>query len=793
MEWSIGRSLLAAVLMALLASSAPPPTLEQAYSDARAVFDRGDDALPILDAALAGAGNRNDAIVWMLRILRAQQLLRKGNLEKALADASPQLPPALRDSDIAVDRLITLASASSRLSLDADASRYFDQARRLAISKHPEQLPDVVLAYPKSEAALREGLRAAKRYGFIGKQARILGTLGNFAAQQERFDEAIDFAQKARKLSADRDQSLVHKTEGNLGWYYNELGDRDSAEEHLRNAIAIAAKVHADANRVVYLLQLGESEMSRRDLEGARREFFAARDLAATLKSAQTGGVLLDIAQVTFLGGDFATARQINASAMQSNLEAKNEIAVLRSRILDARIAWRAQRLDDARDGLLSVLTEAKTKALRWEAESWLAQVFVARAENTAAEKHFRNAIATIDEARDEIQSPELRFSVPDLAAQMYDAYIEFLVGQGRDVDALRIAELNRARTLAEELQPEREGQFEPAGKAREAGVVALSYRLGRARSFLWVVTPANVQCFDLPPAETIVRAVNDYAKSIERRTSGALGEELYRMLVAPAANLLHGVSRVAIIPDGRLAALNFETLVVPASHHYWIEDVTIESAPSLRLLSRNQTEAGRGRLLIMVNDQPPDRAFPPLKYAGDEARRVKSHFDGPETLTGKQATPKAYLASKPESYSFLHFVAHGVATQTRPLDSAIILARDSDGYKLYAREILAHRLKARLVTISSCFGAGRRAYQGEGLVGLAWAFLGAGAHEVIAALWEVNDRATPDLMDTMYAAIRAGRDPVDALRIAKLKMLRSGTVYGKPFFWAPFVVYTGR
>jgi len=779
--------------MTLPASSAPPPavpSLEKAYAHARAVFDSGEDPLPILDAALAGAGNRNDAIVWKLRILRAKQLLRHGSLEKALADASPELPPALRESDVAVDRLLTLAFASSQLSRGADASRYFDQARRLAVSKHPEQLPDVVLAYPRSEADLREAQRAAKRYGLIGKQARILGTLGNFAADDERFDEAIDFAQKARTLLGDRDQSLVHHTEGNLGWYYNELGDRDSAEEHLRNAMAVAAKVHADADRVVYMLQLGESKMARRDLEGARREFFAARDLAATLKSEKTGSVLLDIAQVTFLGGNLASARAINESATRSNQE--NPAALLRSRILDARIDFAENKLDSARDRLLGALADAKKKSLRWEAESWLAQVSAARNETTEADKHFRNAIATVDVARADIQTDELRFSIPDLAAQLYDAYIEFLVRQGRDVDALRIAELNRARTLAEELQPESEARFDPVQRARDANVVALSYRLGITRSFVWVITPTAVQRFDLPAASTIESAVNGYRKSMERRIASRGGEELYRMLVAPAASLLRGVSRVAIIPDGRLAALNFETLVVPASRRYWIEDVTIESAPSLRLLSRTPAVPEGARMMIIVNGQPPDPAFPPLKFAGDEAQRVKAHFANARTLAGSEATPRAYLASKPESYSFLHFVAHGVATQARPLDSAIILARDSDGYKLYAREILAHRLQARLVTISSCFGAGRRAYQGEGLVGLAWAFLGAGAHEVIAALWEVNDRATPDLMDAMYAAIRAGRDPVDALRIAKLKLLRSGTAYAKPFYWAPFVVYTG-
>ena len=55
-------------------------------------------------------------------------------------------------------------------------------------------------------------------------------------------------------------------------------------------------------------------------------------------------------------------------------------------------------------------------------------------------------------------------------------------------------------------------------------------------------------------------------------------------------------------------------------------------------------------------------------------------------------------------------------------------MSREGDSYKLYARDIVKHHLTARLVTISACEGAGKRAYSGEGLVGLSWAFLRAGA-----------------------------------------------------------------
>ena len=164
------------------------------------------------------------------------------------------------------------------------------------------------------------------------------------------------------------------------------------------------------------------------------------------------------------------------------------------------------------------------------------------------------------------------------------------------------------------------------------------------------------------------------------------------------------------------------------------------------------------------------------------------------DLLAGAQATPSAFLQRAPERFEFLHFVTHGIANRTHPLDSAVILSPDpGDGsYKLYAREIVQHPLRAYLVTISACNGSGTRAYSGEGLVGLSWAFLRAGAHNVVAALWEVNDASTPQLMDAMYAELSRGRPPAEALRAAKITLLHSDSVFRKPFYWAPFQLYSG-
>jgi CHAT domain-containing protein len=162
--------------------------------------------------------------------------------------------------------------------------------------------------------------------------------------------------------------------------------------------------------------------------------------------------------------------------------------------------------------------------------------------------------------------------------------------------------------------------------------------------------------------------------------------------------------------------------------------------------------------------------------------------------ISGSGATPEAYASHQPGDFRLIHFVTHGTASMERPLDSAIILSPgQSNAYKLYARSIKDVKLRADLVTISACYGAGKRQYSGEGLVGLAWAFMRAGAHQVVAALWEVDDASSPQLMDDFYSELGKGKSPAEALRQAKLNMLDSNDYHRHPYYWASLQVYTGR
>jgi CHAT domain-containing protein len=273
-------------------------------------------------------------------------------------------------------------------------------------------------------------------------------------------------------------------------------------------------------------------------------------------------------------------------------------------------------------------------------------------------------------------------------------------------------------------------------------------------------------------------------------------------MLIGPARELVKKDAKIFVIPDAGLNNLNFETLLVSNAHapepkvHFWIEDVTIENASSLRVLAAVRTRnEKRERSLLLVGDSvAPNDEYRELPQAAAQMKSVARHFStrNQKILTRERATPSAYLASSPEKFSYIHFVAHGTASRVSPLDSAIVLSKDSaqdDSFKLYARVIKDQKLRADLVTISACYSAGERAYSGEGLVGLSWAFLAAGAHNVVAALWDVSDDSTAKLMDEFYDELAQGASADSALRTAKLSLLRSKEFHD-PFYWAPFQLY---
>jgi CHAT domain-containing protein len=196
-----------------------------------------------------------------------------------------------------------------------------------------------------------------------------------------------------------------------------------------------------------------------------------------------------------------------------------------------------------------------------------------------------------------------------------------------------------------------------------------------------------------------------------------------------------------------------------------------------------------------MIGDPvSPGQDFPHLQNAANEMRSIEGLFAvaNRKVIARTEATPGAYEAASPAQFSLVHFVAHSLAEREQPLESALILSPQDNEYRLSARTISSIPLKARLVTLSACKGAGIRTYSGEGSVGLAWAFLHAGAESVVAGLWDVDDTSTAILMADFYARLQRGSSSAEALHQAKLQCLHTKGALRKPYYWGAFQLFSG-
>jgi CHAT domain-containing protein len=781
-------------------------------------------AVKITDLGLARFSHSASEWHWRFLALKSELLMRQGHYENSLSLLGDDLPPVFAGSDIAVWRKLTQGSSFAYLARFPQSTLALSDAQSLAESSQPQLLGEVMLRQGTlaslqwdligAQSEFRRTLQFAREHRDPFLEASALGSLGVAAARLEHHDESVEWNKQALQLNQSQGWlGLTAKAEGNIAWSYYELGDFENALELNERAEKDAIQAGLSHERVLWLTNSGTARYALQDYDSAQKESQQALELARKLDSpADIIECLQNLAVVSMQREQYsATRRELQeASELAKNVpDLKRDIY---TELLAAHLATKSNDLSSATAMYSRIRQDPQSPtSIRWEADAGLAQVQAAQGRPTLAERAFKDSVATISKARDALQHEDFRLSFLSSAIRFYDAYVNFLIDQRRSLDALRIADLSRAQTLEEGLsrtdkEASKPAAFNPQAIARRLNATLLFYWLGEQRSYLWVITPAKTSLITLPRSAEIDTAVKSYRQSfLDARdpleAGNADGKKLYATLIQPVEKIIPKNSRVVILPDGSLNSLNFETLIVSGSRHedkphYWIEEVTITTANSLALLARSSVSGppNPGRLLVVGDALAASPDFPPLPQAGKEVGLLENYFSPSQRLelTGANATATRFLSSEPEKFSYLHFATHGTASRTRPLESAVILSPEGDSFKLYARDVLKHPLNAYLVTISACNGAGTKSYAGEGLVGLSWAFLRAGAHNVIAGLWEVSNASTPQLMDELYKGLHAGEDPATALRKAKLTLVHSSGNYRKPFYWAPFLVYSG-
>jgi len=807
------------ILLVLLATVAcsRPPSPSAAYSDAWNALRQGrlEPAQKLVDAALRNHNNEQDEAIQQLRLLQTEILLARGQARKAQdllkAMPDPQAP------SLHLRWLVDRADAASKLEQGDQAIDLLDEVDRMAGSNvntdtvsRGRLLRGAILAragrFDDAEQVLEQAAFRARDAGDTYNQAGALINISFSKYNRRRYDESLNYSRPALDAA---EKGHFYRVAGvannNLGMAYSVLRDLDRAEEHLNKAIAELREIgdlrnleNALGNLGNVHLQAHKADLASRNFEEA---FGIAKNIDAVVDAARWAGRL----SLAFTEQQkWTEGESWNQQADNLNKRLKHPDNLLYLQMNAAAIAnGRGNREEAVRLYRELIANAGAIPYLEWNAHTRLGSLLASEKHFPEANAEYERGLAVLEEVRGSLLQDDYRLTYHDALMEFFKDYVELLVSEGHEDKALQVAESSRARLLAEKLglgggAPGEVHTSSFQRYAKRNGAVLLSYWLAPKRSFLWIVTASGVRMKTLPAQNEIEELVRTYRKSIEEDLRDPVearipqAERLSQILLGPAESELKGARRAVIVTDGGLHALNLETLPAPGTSRYWIEDVELSLAPSFSTLAEMPAKArSKPSLLLIGAPNAVGAEYPELPAAKSEIEGIQNRFPGLEHMTriGAEATPGAFLESMPGRFSMIHFAAHAEANSQSPLESAIILSKNGDRFKLYARDITGLKLSADLVTISACRSAGARTYGGEGLVGFAWAFLQAGAQSVIAGLWDVGDKSSSRLMDNLYQALASGEKPSAALRQAKLAMLHSGP-YRKPFYWAPYQTY---
>jgi CHAT domain-containing protein/tetratricopeptide (TPR) repeat protein len=379
-----------------------------------------------------------------------------------------------------------------------------------------------------------------------------------------------------------------------------------------------------------------------------------------------------------------------------------------------------------------------------------------------------------------------------------------------------------------------------PAGLARPeltprlsrlpADTALITYWLGAASAYAWVVTPKGIVWQRLQSPQSIGSSAATFHQSLarfvdtpkERRLEAA--RALYGLIVEPLGPAPASATHWIVVPDGALDYVPFAALRGAdgfiAAHH----DVAL--TPAVWMLQRAESpgKLPPGRALLLVADPVYQRSdprlsavmqaqlrpsataavagrapddYPRLAFAQQEAAGVSAQFPRGEVdeLTGLDATRTRFLALDLSRYRYIHVATHGIVDAQVPQLSALILGSyDASGNTLdgavRVADLSLQRLTADVAVFSGCDTALGKQVPSEGLVGISSTVLARGARAVVASLWPVSDEMSAELMTEFYRhLVHDSMSAPQALGDAMQTVLRrDGSA--DPSLWAAYQTY---
>jgi len=801
----------------------------------------------------------------------ASALAYQGRLVEALevAEKSVALAHAADNKKILEQALNTVASVNGELGRYEESLRFFYECLDLA-----RQTNDPVMQYmsllnigeayvrsgdpDKADQPLQESLRLArglkhsetiKNPSKKGIEMALLN-LGAMEMACQHYKAALNYYQQVHASQPESALWVISALQG-MAESYEQLGQHQEAIDLLEQAIPISEKATSGLAYAKLLSHLGANQEALGQLDLA----LATQNRALALTH-QVGSNPDYEWQIESRIAHVERALGRNDEALQHYRKSVAGIELLRSVALNteegrAGVLERSRATYAEMADLLCDLhreSEALEIAEHGRARAFLDMLAESRVgitdELNPEQRKREDAIsARISQAQKDLWKEK----IPADDKRKYET--ELTLAE-EDLEALHIEVRQNNPRYASVQYPEPVSVREIQSKLLTDHTALIEYLLGEKRSLVWVVTKDKLTTAVLPARKDIEERVAAYRKLLSERASALtihqsakeisrLGAKLYSSVFQPIETAVASCGTLIIVPDGSLAYLPFEALVVRSAPRasgdsqptYLIEKYAAVYGPSASALvtvqAMNHKAAAPPKMLLAFGDPVTpspsirvataanpaglalqtreglavedyaERGFSlaRLPYTRDEVLAISNLFPLAQrrVYLGAEAREEAVKSEKLNDFRFIHFATHGFLDETRPGRSGILLSRapqSSEDGILQMGEIMRLKMNADLVTLSACSTGLGKLVNGEGILGLTRAFFYAGARNVAVTLWNVNDSATATLMASFYRHISRGVPKNEALRQAKLSLLHSSQpLWHHPYFWAAFVI----
>jgi CHAT domain-containing protein len=428
-----------------------------------------------------------------------------------------------------------------------------------------------------------------------------------------------------------------------------------------------------------------------------------------------------------------------------------------------------------------------------------LGRIERAKGDRQTAIAHYRQAITLLDSLNNDLANvgSNLQYSFRNTIEPVYRETVALLLDaspsqenliQARDtIESLQLAELQnffREACL--------KGKSVPIDSL-DNHAAALYPIILRDRLVLILSLPHQpLQYYSVAVSQEQLEATIEQLRQTvvirSRRDFYQPASELYNWLINPIALELetHQIKTIVFVPDGALR--NIPLAALYNGKNYLVEHYNLVLNPGLQLLNPRSLKDTKLKILAVGLTEERDN-FAALEYVNLELAKIQEQVKSAILLNEDFTTQALQQKIKFSDYPIIHIATHGQFSSS--LEQTFLLAWDKRININQLNQILQTRTGAQqeaieLLVLSACETAAGDKWAALGLAGIA---IRAGAKSTIATLWSINDKATAQLMGTLYQAMTTQSvGKAEALHQAQLSLLHDPQ-YKHPFYWAAYTL----